>query len=148
MENQSQPGNTESQAGSQAPAAALTKEPSEEQRQELLAALRSHGDELLDGNGHQVISARYYLKRGVPEVYVLPAWGWHPSGEGKAALYNSHTGEPVEGTWGINNLEWLYFIARAVGATDYGDYFGRGTQAQAISEAIEKVVRPGLKEND
>ena len=110
----------------------------EKEKQGLIDALQSNEKELLDGDGHTLYSAKYYLDRGVPESLVVPFWNWNEAGEGKHSIFVD--GESVEGVYGINNLEWLYQMAFVLGATGYNTYHGRGTQARAIAEAIAESL--------
>ena len=105
--------------------------------QELVDALQENSEKLLDGDGWTLVSAKYYLDLGVPEVFVCPYWGWNESGEGKHAIFVD--GEVVKGVYGIHNLEWLIGIARVLDAK-YESYGGRGSQARGLCEGIEDAL--------
>ena len=105
--------------------------------QQLVDALQENSEKLLDGDGWTLVSAKYYLDLGVPEVFVCPYWGWNESGEGKHAIFVD--GEVVKGVYGIHNLEWLFGIARVLDAK-YESYGGRGSQARGLGEGIEDAL--------
>ena len=105
--------------------------------QQLVDALQENSEKLLDGDGWTLVSAKYYLDLGVPEVFVCPYLGWNESGEGKHAIFVD--GEVVKGVYGIHNLEWLFGIARVLDAK-YESYGGRGSQARGLCEGIEDAL--------
>ena len=45
--------------------------------QELVDALQENSEKLLDGDGWTLMSVKYYLDLGVPEVFVCPYWRWN-----------------------------------------------------------------------
>ena len=109
--------------------------------QQLVDALKDNADKLLDGDGHTLMSAGYYLDFKVPEVFVCPYYRWNEAGQGKYAIFVD--GETVEGLYGIHNLDWLYGIAKVLDVMpgkDYGSYHGRGSQAVAICKGIEEAL--------
>jgi hypothetical protein len=100
-------------------------------------ALKDNADNLLDGDGHTLMSAGYYLDFKVPEVFVCPYYRWNEAGQGKYAIFVD--GETVEGLYGIHNLDWLYGIAKVLDAK-YQSYGGRGFQARGICKGIEEAL--------
>ena len=115
-----------------------TKRYTQKEFQQLVDALRENADKLLDGDGHTLMSANFYLDLGVPEVFVCPYWRWNEGGSGKHAIFVD--GETVEGLYGIHNLDWLYGIAKVLDAK-YKSYGGRGSQARAICEGIINALK-------
>ena len=115
-----------------------TKRYTQKEFQQLVDALRENADKLLDGDGHTLMSANFYLDLGVPEVFVCPYWRWNEAGTGKHAIFVD--GETVEGLYGIHNLDWLYGIAKVLDAK-YKSYGGRGSQARAICEGIINALK-------
>jgi len=112
----------------------------QEEFQQLVDALRGNADKLLDGDGHTLMSVSFYLDLGVPEVFACPYWGWNQAGTGKHAIFVD--GETVEGLYGIHNLDWLYGIAKVLGAfSTHPKYGGRGYQARAICEGIVDALK-------
>ena len=110
----------------------------QEEFQQLVDALRGNADKLLDGDGHTLMSVKFYLDLGVPEVFACPYWRWNEAGTGKHAIFVD--GETVEGLYGIHNLDWLYGIAKVLDA-QYASYGGRGSQAREICRGIVDALK-------
>ena len=59
---------------------------------------------------------------------------------GKTTIYDND-GKPMDYVYGVYNLTFLYWLARSLGVTGYRECFGRGSQAQAIVEAIQEELK-------
>jgi len=99
-------------------------------------ALTKH-PELLDGDGWVILSREYYLEKGLPEE-VVPAEYSNVSGEGKHAI--TRPDGSVGNVEGINNLSFLYHLAKYVGADHAKEFYGRGSQAQYLCNSIRKTL--------
>ena len=77
---------------------------------------------------------------GVPFKKEL-VWTWESPEDAfqRYGFYSSEEG-PSEGVW---SLKLARHVAFELGVTDYQSYHGRGSQARAIAEAIEKHFQKG-----
>lgn len=58
----------------------------------------------------------------------------------KSTIFDNKTGEAVDEMTGIYNLSFLEWLAVRVGVTDYRICNGRGSQAQAIVDALYEAL--------
>lgn len=58
----------------------------------------------------------------------------------KSTIYDTETGQPVDGVTGVYNLSFLEWLASSLGVTDYRICNGRGSQAQAIVDALREAL--------
>lgn len=58
----------------------------------------------------------------------------------KSTIFDSE-GNVMEYLYGVYNLSFLYWLARQLNVTEYRECFGRGSQAQALVDAIQLVLK-------
>lgn len=94
-------------------------------------------DGIIIGDGHSIFTPNFYKPYFTDEELAgLTTTYKSDLSSHKSTIFDPNTGVPVESLTGIYNLTFLYWLAKQIGATDYRDCFGRGSQAQAIVDAI------------
>ena len=89
------------------------------------------------GDGHSIFPPDFYKPYFTDEELAgLTTTYKSDLSSHKSTIFDPTTGEPIESLSGIYNLTFLYWLAKQIGATDYRDCLGRGSQAQAIVDAI------------
>jgi hypothetical protein len=95
-------------------------------------------DGAIDGDGHSLVSADWFIKRGFDPEDIEKLVHRHQSGSGKYQIYDGN-GNPVEYMDAVYCLDFHYWVARTVGV-EFMEAFGRGTQARHIRTALKKWV--------
>jgi len=92
------------------------------------------------GDGHTIFSPDFFAPF-FTEADLAPITRTYESdGSPKGSIFNSD-GEVISEVKGVYNLDFLYWLADRVGvAHDGGLFFGRGSQASAIVEALRKAL--------
>ena len=105
---------------------------------QLIAALREHADELLDGDGHSIMAPEFYTRLGIPAEFIKPLDRKFASDtrDHKTTIYKD--GKIVD-CEGVYNLTFLARVCRAMNIETAGSW-GRGTQARIYCEAIRKAI--------
>ena len=94
-------------------------------------------DQIIDGDGHTIVSSKYYTDAGFDCKHLEEEYSSNYPIH-KDTIYKD--GKVLGTCKGIHTLTFLKWVAGKVGLTsdDFGDYYGRGTQARAISAALAK----------
>ena len=94
-------------------------------------------DQIIDGDGHTIVSSEYYTAAGFDCQHLEVEHKSNPDSYKQTIMSD---GKVLDTCKGIHTLTFLKWVAGKVGLTsdDFGDYYGRGTQARAISAALTK----------
>lgn len=92
-------------------------------------------------DGHTIFKPEFYASHFTPdELDKLTVIYKSDFSSGKSTIFDTETGEPVESLRGIYNLDFLMWLAEALGVGEYRTTFGRGSQAQVIVQAIQEFL--------
>ena len=105
----------------------------------------------LDGgrDGRNILADTTVLEMGFDPKFVKRFTVTHKAGNGKYSLYDNKN-MPVKSLNGVCELDFLYGIAREIGAdtTAADNIMGRRSCAQALIESINKKVNDGTMEKN
>ena len=85
------------------------------------------------------------VRLGYPEAFVTPLAETYcdDPGDAQRMLRSASTGRRLEHTRGVHDLDLIYAIAEAVGASTDSPFLGRGSTARHVSEAIRNALSQG-----
>ena len=99
-------------------------------------------DGTITGDGHTIFRPEFYAPhftedelRTAQLIQTLESDFSNP----KSTIFDND-GNPVEKMDGVYNLNFLYWVAGINGVSNIRECFGRGSQAQAIVEAIQEAL--------
>ena len=92
---------------------------------------------IIDVDGHSIFRPEWYTNEGFDCEHVSEVLESDTSSH-KETIYKD--GKVVNSCTGIRSLTFLYWVAGKCGLdrSDYGSFFGRGSQARSIAAAIAK----------
>tara|TARA_Y100001951_G_C11170419_1_gene199930 strand:- start:39 stop:422 length:384 start_codon:yes stop_codon:yes gene_type:complete len=94
-------------------------------------------DKVINGNGHSIYEGGHYADAGFDCGHLVQV---HESDGSMKGSITGPDGKIVDELKGIYSLDFHYWVAGEIGLThsDYGTFFGRGSQARAIMDALKK----------
>ena len=94
-------------------------------------------DQIIDGDGHTIVSSKYYTDAGFDCQHLEVEHKSNPDSYKQTIMSD---GKVLDTCKGIHTLTFLKWVAGQVGLTsdDYGNYYGRRTQAVMITNALCK----------